>query len=531
MGNNILSHPLATSSAKAAQEDGSSNEKITDGHPEEAVIAPSDGTVYPHTSKAAVVDHLTDLQAWQDSGTLQYAQRRLFNALALGIGDLLAFGAVFLLVAAPGLVAGSAFALPVWMGYILPFWYVGASLAGLLPSWGIGPVTLTRRISSLLVASYLGGLLLALGSGLYEAVSSWQFIGGLLISFGAVPLGRFGVKRALGAFNWWGVSAVVYGSGEKVHQVLHSLKNGQGLGYQPVGVFHDGPRLADHQLANVPVLGTTDLVSSQAPVAVVAFTEGKRAQLSRLLEGPLAHYRKILIVPDLFEIPPLEVRHLALNGLQGLEITSHLANPLARAVKRGLDLSLVLATAPLWVPLCGLLAFLIWLEDGHNPFFLQERVGQHNSVFQTCKFRTMVPNAEEVLLQHLASDQKLRKEWEQSYKLEDDPRITRLGNFLRRSSLDELPQLFNVLRGEMSLVGPRPLPRYHHNELSPRVRHFRERVHPGITGLWQVSGRSDTGTDGMEQWDPYYVQNWSLWLDLVVLIRTVPVVIRGSGAY
>lgn len=205
--------------------------------------------------------------------------------------------------------------------------------------------------------------------------------------------------------------------------------------------------------------------------------------------------------------------------------------PRAQSIKRSLDLLLVIIAAPVWIPLCTLLALLIWLEDRENPFFLQTRVGQGDQLFSIYKFRTMVPRAEEVLLQKMAEDEELRREWEQSYKLENDPRITRVGKFLRRSSLDELPQLINVLRGDMSLVGPRPLPRYHHDELSSRVRMLRQRARPGITGLWQVTGRSNAGTDGMERWDPYYVQNWSLRLDLVVLIRTIPVVVRGSGAY
>ncbi len=143
----------------------------------------------------------------------------------------------------------------------------------------------------------------------------------------------------------------------------------------------------------------------------------------------------------------------------------------------------------------------------------------------------MVPNAEDVLRQKLEEDAELRHEWETFYKLRKDPRITKTGRLLRRLSLDELPQLINVVRGEMSLVGPRPLPQYHSNELPRRVRELRERVRPGITGLWQVSGRSDSGNEGMEQWDPYYVRNWSLWLDIYVLFKTVGAVLgrKGSG--
>jgi lipopolysaccharide/colanic/teichoic acid biosynthesis glycosyltransferase len=143
----------------------------------------------------------------------------------------------------------------------------------------------------------------------------------------------------------------------------------------------------------------------------------------------------------------------------------------------------------------------------------------------------MRPDADRVLEKALAADPALRAEWDATFKLENDPRITRAGRLIRATSLDELPQLLNVLRGEMSLVGPRPLPAYHHDELEEDVREVRERVRPGLTGLWQVSGRSDTGTAGMERWDPYYVRNWSLWLDVVILVRTFRAVLARSGAY
>jgi lipopolysaccharide/colanic/teichoic acid biosynthesis glycosyltransferase len=173
---------------------------------------------------------------------------------------------------------------------------------------------------------------------------------------------------------------------------------------------------------------------------------------------------------------------------------------------------------------------IIWLEDPSNPIFFQERIGRFGRPFKTWKFRTMMPDAERVLQRKLADDPILKEEWEANFKLRVDPRITRIGAFLRRTSLDELPQLINVLRGDMSLVGPRPLPRYHHNELSSQVKKLRAQVRPGVTGLWQVSGRSDIGNDGIEKWDSYYVRNWSVWLDAVILVRTVRAVIRAEGA-
>ncbi|WP_371827317.1 sugar transferase [Deinococcus sp. QL22] len=225
------------------------------------------------------------------------------------------------------------------------------------------------------------------------------------------------------------------------------------------------------------------------------------------------------------------MRNHEVGSALGLSTVRSLVRPLALIAKRALDLACVLITAPMWLPLCGLVAALIWLEDRADPLFKQDRVGLGGSLFPTWKFRTMRPNAEQLLQDTLNQNPELRAEWEANHKLRHDPRITRIGRLLRKTSLDELPQLINVLQGQMSLVGPRPLPVYHAKELPLYVQLTRQRVRPGMTGLWQVSGRSASGNRGMEQWDPYYVRHWSLKLDLIILVRTVKVVLGSTGAY
>ena len=202
-----------------------------------------------------------------------------------------------------------------------------------------------------------------------------------------------------------------------------------------------------------------------------------------------------------------------------------------QSLKRFLDLVIVLLFMPLWLPICLVIYALIWIEDRENPLFLQDRIGKNGYSFKTFKFRTMVTNAEEVLKKVLEEDEERRQEWEMFYKLRNDPRITRVGAFLRKTSLDELPQLLNVLLGDMSLVGPRPVAAYHQRAMPMYVSTLRESVKPGITGLWQVSGRSDAGMEGMKKWDPHYVLNWSISMDFLILMRTVKVVLKGDGAY
>ena len=475
--------------------------------------------------------HHTAYPTQKREGAVRYSWRRLHNVLLLAGGDALALSLALLAAGAIRLWWFGDTLIPSWSWYVLPVWWCGAALMRLLPSWGLGPVEELRRLTGLLFFVFASAAIVLFLSKQADEVSRLTLTLGLCISLVTVPLVRLRVKRLLIAFGLWGIPTVVYGAGQTGTKIVQFLQEEKGLGYIPVGVLDDDPDFQDRRFEDIKILGGTDLVVPEASAAVLAMPTLSRTRMIELLEGPLSHYRTVLVIPDLFDAPSLWVRPRDLNGMLGLEISSNLESPLARLIKRAVDVILVVASAPYWVLLCAILALLIWLEDNENPFFLQERIGKKGRVFKTWKFRTMVPNAEEVLRQKLNEDAALREEWEATYKLKKDPRITRIGGFLRHFSLDELPQLVNVLRGEMSLVGPRPLPGYHHDELPARVRDLRLRVRPGLTGLWQVSGRSDAGTEGMEQWDPYYVRNWSLWLDIVILIRTIRVVTGGAGAY
>ncbi|WP_299880147.1 sugar transferase [uncultured Sulfitobacter sp.] len=196
------------------------------------------------------------------------------------------------------------------------------------------------------------------------------------------------------------------------------------------------------------------------------------------------------------------------------------------AGKRLMDMTLVLLSLPIALPLIGLCALALYLEGG-SPFYTQDRLGRRGRRFSILKLRTMVRNADEVLENYLASDPKLRTEWDHLQKLRVDPRVTRIGRILRATSLDELPQLFNVLRGDMSIVGPRPmmpdqLPMY-----GDPVSYFALR--PGITGLWQVSARNSNGFSHRNEVDATYNTTLSLGTDVKVLVKTVGVVLRRTG--
>ncbi|MDZ4699465.1 MAG: undecaprenyl-phosphate galactose phosphotransferase WbaP [Rhodothermales bacterium] len=462
---------------------------------------------------------------------VSYLRHRLQNVLVLAASDMIAIVLAFLLAGSIRLFWQGALLIPDWAWYLIPAWWIGTAITQLLPSWGLGPVEELRRTVLLLIVIFAGAAVVLFISKASESVSRITLTLSFLFSVVTVPFMRMLVKHLLIRLGVWGLPTVIYGGGEFAERIVRFLQAEKGLGYKPIGIFDDDPSSWNTALLNVPIEGGTNLVTPEASVAILAMPSMSSARATELLEGPLSYYRTVLLVPDLLESPSLWVKPRDLSGMLGLEITSNLINPVSRFAKLTFDVLVVLLTSPIWFPICATLAFLIWFEDRQSPFFLQERVGRGGKMFRTFKFRTMVPNAEAVLRQKLETDEVMRTEWETFYKLRKDPRITKIGRLLRRLSLDELPQLINVLRGEMSLVGPRPLPTYHCNELPRRVRELRERVRPGITGLWQVSGRSDTGNEGMEQWDPYYVRNWSLWLDAVILVRTITAVLKGSGAY
>lgn len=464
-----------------------------------------------------------------------HGRRRTLNVMALVFGDLLALSGALLLAGGTRLlITGEAAGDPVvltWTWGLLPLYVIAASIAGLYPGWGMGVIEELRR-SSMLLLSVFGVMITVLFLTQQGAFISRMLLGvAFVIALAAVPLIRAQIKNSLITAKVWGVPTVIYGAGTTGHRVVDILHSDAGLGFTPAALFDDNPDLWGEKIEGVPVLGSTRLVTSEAPVAILAIPSMDRESMVEMMEGPLACYRTVILVPDLADAPSLWVSPRDIGGMLTLEISSNLTSPFARIVKRSTDLFTTLVALPAWGTICAVLAALIWLEDRESPIFAQERIGLDGQRFRTLKFRTMVPNAEAVLHRHLQVDPELRQEWEMHYKLKNDPRITRIGKLLRRFSLDELPQLVNVLRGEMSLVGPRPLPRYHHDELPLRVRELRERVRPGLTGIWQISGRSDSGTAGMERWDPYYVRNWSPWLDIVVLARTVRIVLKGTGAY
>jgi undecaprenyl-phosphate galactose phosphotransferase len=242
-------------------------------------------------------------------------------------------------------------------------------------------------------------------------------------------------------------------------------------------------------------------------------------------------FRHVSVIPTTRGLPlyGTDMAFLFSHELMIFRVNNNLAKRTSRFVKRTFDIIcsilIILVSSPL-------LAFLYYkvTRDGGPAIYGHMRVGRHGKLFPCYKFRSMVLNSQEVLQQLLDSDPEARAEWERDFKLKNDPRITPVGRFIRKTSLDELPQLFNVLRGQMSLVGPRPI-------ISEELIRYDENVDyylmakPGMTGLWQVSGRNDVDYDTRVYFDSWYVKNWSLWNDIAILFKTVKVVLHRDGAY
>lgn len=457
--------------------------------------------------------------------------RRLFiNALLLSLAHLTGLGlACGCAVLFYGCLSGDFRAPPA--AWSLPFfWVIGSAVWELVPGWGLTSSEILRR--QIILTSVIFGLcgaIIYLTGGATRA--SWPLLA-LAYGFAIVTIPLLGllIQRLLIRYRMWGVPVAIYGGGHAGRRLAQCLQDERGQGYYPVCIFDDDPQLLNTRICGIPVAGTTELVVDDVPIAILTISKVGSVRITELMETSLANYLRVMIVPHLIHTPWLWASVRNVSGLPSIELSNNLLDPGKCLLKRSFELFLIYFTLPIWCPICLLVGALIWLEDGSNPLFKQARIGHDGKYFETLKFRTMVPDAEAVLQSKLKSDPALRAEWEKFCKLKKDPRITRLGRLLRRSSLDELPQLFNVLRGEMSLIGPRPLPSYHNEQLSETVRRMRQRVRPGMTGLWQVSGRSDTGNDGFERWDSYYVRNWSLWLDVLILARTLRVVLFGSGA-
>lgn len=356
-----------------------------------------------------------------------------------------------------------------------------------------------------------------------------------LVSFVLFPIIRLQFKKLLYKLTLMRRKILVVGSGEAAVNAYNSITNEPNLGYQIVSFIDDNPQVQEIKGIKVrPNISRIERYIKTAGVhdVIVAKPELSKEELVKLVNHIQHKAENTLYIPDItgIAVSGTELRHFFREQAMIIQIKNNLANPLIYGVKRVLDyIAGLLILIILLIPML-IVMLIINLTSKGPAIYKQERFGKNRKIFYCYKFRTMYKDADKKLKEVLESDPQAKQEWEESFKLKNDPRITPIGNFLRKTSLDELPQLFNILKGEMSLVGPRPVVKKEIEEYYKENAVFYFQVPPGLTGLWQISGRSNTSYEYRITLDSWYVKNWNLWLDIMILFKTIGVVLKREGA-
>lgn len=406
---------------------------------------------------------------------------------------------------------------------------------GLYPGWWL---TQDEELKRTVAGSALAGLIVILLTFVTQTGREFSrpiLAGWWLFTVILIPLHHLGSKLLFSVFKTGGVPAVILGANEVTARILQGLRRRDLPPVQPVAIFSAEDETPNPTDFDVPIEGRLDGAGDWArargiTTAVLILPRASSHDIVRLTEALSRTFPRILVIPDLYGLSTVGTDVRDLDGILALEVRRNLLSWQSQSIKRFIDYTLAVALGVVSLPLGLLVALGLWLERQGSIFYGHERVGIGGRGFTAWKFRTMVKNADTVLSHALQSDPSLRAEWDETQKLRVDPRLTRMGRFLRRLSLDELPQLWNILKMDMSLVGPRPIIREEIHKYGPAIDLYYQ-VRPGLTGLWQVSGRSNLTYEDRVRLDAYYVRNWSVWLDVVVIMRTFLAVLTGRGAY
>lgn len=414
----------------------------------------------------------------------------------------------------------------------------------------------TQNMTKAIVLAYLMIFSIVSLGRLSSEISRSIVVGTGLLSILLVPFFRFWWKPFLHRMGLGLKKAVLIGDNSWGHLAHLGLFRDHYMGIRILGFLkipdrlerlrpedeeildgQDPEALSGMTAPEVPCLGTLENlpeITARDGIrgAVIAVPHLRREEIVQLIDRVQRHVLSIYVVPNVAQVNLVnsELLYLFYEEIFLLGIHNNLKSRVNKWIKSLSDVVLALLLCVPVIPLMAGIAILIASTSSGPVIFSQWRMGRNNRPFRIYKFRTMYLGSEEHLEELLESDPKFRKEYEENQKISDDPRITQVGKFLRKTSLDELPQIVNVLKGEMSFVGPRPVTR---EELHFRYRESSEDyclVKPGITGLWQVSGRSERGYGVRIRLDLWYIRNWSLWLDLVILLRTVGVVVSQRGS-
>lgn len=466
---------------------------------------------------------------------LKLATNPLRTILLLALSDIVAL----VLAGALSLLVRNWLYDPVSVYLYMDLWPSIALFILAFAAWHLYPLVALRpaeelRRTTVAITAVCVGLLSATylfkgdrGYSRAVVISAWAF------AIVLVPLARAMLREFFALKSWWGHPVLVFGAGKTGQMLVRILQRHPGLGLKPVALLDDDITVHG-AVEGVPVIGGLHLAPAIAreldvQYALIAMPGVPHKRLLELIEKYGSSFSHLHVIPDLFGFSSLGVPTKDFGGVLGIEVRQQLLLPGPCLAKRTMDLLFTLTGGLLILPLLLLIALIIRLDSIGPALYIQPRLGRNGRTFYAYKFRSMHGDGEKRLQDVLASNPEMQLEYEIYHKLKDDPRITRFGKFLRKYSLDELPQLWNVLRGEMSLVGPRPYLEREIPEMQDKKPIILKSL-PGMTGMWQISGRNRTSFSERLEMDVQYVRNWSPWLDIHILASTCRVVLSGNGS-
>jgi len=459
--------------------------------------------------------------------SLTFRHRRLIMSAFLLVSDSLAISGSILISIGLWKQVRSDLQVDAHLPLILPAIILFAfiyHLFALYPAIGIGPVEELKRLT--ISTSFV---MLALTTVSFFLRNTTLFsraaliISWLLIMVSS-PLSRKVFRRIALKLGLWGIPTMIAGDKKSVVQFHKNLSLHPLTGFWPV-LCMAGP------IQDIfPRKNKKTQLFSHIQTVIIAEGRGKFDTVRHLVTQRKYRFKHIIVLFNEAKIGPIWFTPITMMEHMGLEVVHNLLNSTQKISKRIMEMTLILLSAPILMFLFVILALLIKVNSPGPVFYKHRRIGLDGKEIWIWKFRTMVHNADISLRKRLETNPALQKEWKENFKLKDDPRITNIGRVLRRTSLDELPQIWNVLKGDMSLVGPRPIVK---KEIALYGDDFEiyKQVLPGITGLWQISGRNDLPYQERVSLDAYYIQNWSIWLDLHILMHTIITALQTKGAY
>jgi Undecaprenyl-phosphate galactose phosphotransferase WbaP len=425
---------------------------------------------------------------------------------------------------------------------ILPIFWVSISLIiglflsnGLYPGVGRTGVVEMKEIFTIVTTSFIISGLAIFIMGYGSWASRMIFLIAWVFTCLFITMLRLGIHNRGSLFSWWGKPVLIVGYQKDVAEIIAGLTRARRMAIKPVVALLLDKGDCPCQVEGLPAFAYSAERQNEIWYAGVHqalfISQSTEIMANQKEELYLLSLRFSNLIYVLAESPlnSLSLKTFDLQGRPALQVQYNLLNPWVRTTKRMWDLMICIPGLVVILPIFILFAILIKIDSPGPLLFIQKRMGRNGRVFNLFKFRTMEVNAEKKLDELLAKDEKIRKEYTLYHKIRNDPRITRMGLFLRKTSLDEFPQIWNVIQGDMSLVGPRAYLPQEKPQMGDSTRLI-HRVAPGLTGWWQVMGRHELTFDERLKLDEYYISNFSLWMDFYILIKTLWIIISGQGS-